>query len=69
MVVGEVEHGVPQAVEGHEPRGHEEQLFQGRFVVDRVLRKKQNKNGGKFNKKNKDINSIKGLHAKEQKEQ
>lgn len=43
MVVGEVEHGVPQAVEGHEPRGHEKQLFQGRFVVDRVLRKKGEK--------------------------
>lgn len=68
MVVGEVEHGVPQAVEGHEPRGHEKQLFQGRFVVDRVLRERERKKetGGKFNKKNKDINSIKGLYAKEQ---
>lgn len=52
MVVGEVEHGVPQAVEGHEPRGHEKQLFQGRFVVDRVLRKKRRKTEGNFNNNN-----------------
>lgn len=65
MVVGEVEHGVPQAVEGHEPRGHEEQLFQGRFVVDRVLRKTKTKTGGNLIRKT-NINSRVGLYTKEQ---
>lgn len=32
-----MQESVPEAVERHEPRSHEEQLFKGRSVVDALL--------------------------------
>lgn len=38
VVVPEMQQGVPEAVERHEPRSHEQQLLQGRAVVDALLK-------------------------------
>lgn len=38
VVVAEVQQGVPEAVERHEPRSHEQQLLEGRAVVDAFLK-------------------------------
>ncbi|MPC47415.1 hypothetical protein E2C01_041160 [Portunus trituberculatus] len=40
VIVGKVQKGVPEAVERHEPRGNEEQLFEGSPVVDTLLQGK-----------------------------
>lgn len=38
VVVSQVQQGVPEAIERHEPRSYEEKLFERRTVVDALLK-------------------------------